>query len=470
MIIYGELNDFWSVAMQSEVKVNRIICGKSEDKLKDFPENLFDGVVTDPPYELGFMGKKWDSSGIAYSVKLWKEVLRVTKPGGHLLCFGSTRTHHRVACAIEDAGWIIRDEIDWLYGSGFPKSRDISKGIDKEAGVERKVIGTQKGSRGAEGTGYENSVPHTANIPKVIIDIPITAPATELAKQYDGYGTTLKPAREPITVAMKPLEKGLTFAQNAEKWGVAGFNIDGGRINGKRWPANIILSHAPNCICIKEDIWACVSCCPLRMLDTQSGVSTIARGSRVQVGKGIFNKTNLVYGHGSDEQCVGINYGDCGGASRFFYCAKPSRSEKEAGLKGLVECMDCGKFDSDTHTIIDNGKSMKVKCVRNTHVTVKPLNLMKYLINLISPPKSKLVLLDPFCGSGSTLVAAHSLGMNYIGIDQDLENVLIATARSEFEEVLEEEDIEEVRTIDQEASDLCEAGLNLSSAEIEALI
>lgn len=433
---------------EPKIKVDRVICGKSEEKLKEFPDNFFSGIVTDPPYELNFMNQAWDSSGIAYSVELWKEVLRVSKPGSYLFCFGGTRTHHRVACAIEDAGWLIRDEMDWIYGVGFPKSSNISKQIDRQKGAVREVIGTQKGSRGAEGTGYENSVPHAAGIPKVVIDIPITAPSTELAKQWDGYGTTLKPAREPIIVAMKPLEKGLTFAANAEKWGTAGFNIDGGRIssdeNKGRWPANILLSHSPDCVCVENsEVWACTPNCPLRMMDAQSFVHATARVPKVTMQKGCFNSSN-------DELRPGFDYGGAGGASRFFYCAKPSRKEKDAGLLGFVACEICGSMSSKTHMTMDNGIKMRGNCIRNNHLTVKPVDLMRYCLKLIQMPNDDQVILDPFCGSGTTLVACQQLGLSYIGIDMDLENVLIANARyvelEEHDESLETSDIANLDT------------------------
>jgi len=493
-----------------EIKLNRIICGKSEEKLKEFPNNFFDGIFTDPPYEMDFMNKKWDSTGIAYSIELWKEVLRVLKPGAYLLCFGGTRTHHRVTVSIEDAGFIIKDEIDWLYGEGFPKSTNISKQIDKEAGAERQKEWTED-AHGAAGGNLANRpwIDKAKEDGGHFIDKNISV--TEKAKQWDGYGTGLKPAHEPIIVAMKPLESGLTYAQNAKKWGVAGLNIDGGRIgitskvdkdeyiakntfnktlgNKKpgfmvskfnpdikktisqgRWPANIILSHSPDCVCVGTkiinegapeggytyndreyqvegfvkdckpqapsnrgqetiEVWACVPDCPIRIMDSQSGKSgdhgTKLRGDKVSQfsGEGMFSG-----GQKTDENV----YSDSGGASRFFYCAKAKQSEKEAGLMDFVPCIKCGKFDSKTHIRNVDGKKIKEKCIRNNHPTVKPLSLMKYLINLIKMPSSKenkQVILDPFCGSGTTLIALEQMGINYIGIEQDFDNVLISTAR-----------------------------------------
>ena len=188
------------------------------------PDNSIDAVVTDPPYELGFMGKKWDSTGIAYNVELWQEVLRVLKPGGHLLAFGGTRTYHRMACAIEDAGFEIRDCIQWIYGSGFSKSMNISKAIDKKFGAERtEVIGksNSKGIRSGSGNYVGDDYKQKG--------YDITAPATDDAKQWDGWGTALKPANEPIVVARKPISE-KTVAENVLKWGTGGINIDGCRI------------------------------------------------------------------------------------------------------------------------------------------------------------------------------------------------------------------------------------------------
>ena len=198
------------------------------------PDNSIDAVVTDPPYELGFMGKKWDSTGIAYNVELWQEVLRVLKPGGYLLAFGGTRTYHRMACAIEDAGFEIRDCIQLIYGSGFPKSMDISKAIDKKFGAEREVVGkyqrpdgTDRDYNNWDSNGKINTVQFKA-ISTAESRI-ITKPATSEAKQWDGWGTALKPANEPIVVARKPISE-KTVADNVLKWGTGGINIDGCRI------------------------------------------------------------------------------------------------------------------------------------------------------------------------------------------------------------------------------------------------
>lgn len=242
----------------------QIILGDCRDIIATLPDNSVHSIVTDPPYELGFMGKKWDNSGIAYDVTLWAECLRVLKPGGHLLSFGGTRTYHRMVCAIEDAGFEIRDCIVWLYSSGFPKSHNVGKGIDKAAGAKRQVTGPMK--RGAQqsktnayGSWGEGIVP--------------TAAATDDAKKWDGWGTALKPANEPIVVARKPFTG--TIASNVIENGTGAMNIDGARVatedrfgggpRGKsgfaagydgdgwtagndkgRWPANLIIDEQIN--------------------------------------------------------------------------------------------------------------------------------------------------------------------------------------------------------------------------------
>jgi len=209
------------------LELNRIYNMDCLEGMKLLDDNSVDSIVTDPPYELGFMGKKWDSTGIAYSVELWKECLRVLKPGGHLLAFGGTRTYHRMACAIEDAGFEIRDQMQWIYGSGFPKSHNISKAIDKKFGAKREVIKTVKGmgKQNPEWNGTAKGRKENYYKP----EYQLTAPATPEAKQWDGWGTALKPAHEPIVVARKPISE-KTIAENVLKWGTGGLNIDGCRI------------------------------------------------------------------------------------------------------------------------------------------------------------------------------------------------------------------------------------------------
>lgn len=367
--------------------------------LKGFEDDSFDSVVTDPPYGISMMNKKWDYD--VPSVEMWKEVLRVLKPGGHILAFGGTRTYHRMVVNIEDAGFEIRDQIQWIYGSGFPKSLNISKAIDKEAGAEREVVGTKVGNPGyslAPDKGRGVACVAHGNSEK---ECEVTIPSTEAAKQWDGFGTALKPANEPICLARKPLSE-KTVARNVLKWGTAGLNIDASRIDGAkrspgfkspeseigyhggssnknlvdwdnsqgRFPANLILDEAA-----------------AAALDEMSGLSDHRReneslGHHESVGS--FG----LKGH------MNVRHHDSGGASRFFYVAKASKADRGAG---------------------------------NTHPTVKPTKLMEYLVTLVTPPGG--TVLDPFCGSGSTGVAALRLGFEFVGIDKHESYVEIAKAR-----------------------------------------
>ncbi len=379
--------------------------GDSLEVLKTLEENSVDAVVTDPPYGLSFMGKKWDYD--VPSKELWAEVLRVLKPGGHLLSFGGTRTYHRMVCAIEDAGFEIRDQVMWIYGSGFPKSLDVSKAIDKAAGAEREVVGEYRTGEGAafkhSGTGVEQLHEAAAKT------IQITSAATPAAKQWQGFGTALKPANEPIVLARKPLSES-TVAKNVLKWGTGALNIDGGRIASPdhpgvhhagssasgslnwnagekkdssreyytpqgRWPANVLFDESA-----------------AAMLDEQSGVSKSTGGKDRSKNK---NGWTGLGGDQSKGNCGGL--GDSGGASRFFYVAKASKRERNAG------------------------------CEVNGHPTVKPIKLMEYLCKLITPPGG--IILDPFCGSGSTGVAAVNLGFKFIGIEREKEYGEIAEKR-----------------------------------------
>ena len=307
----------------------QIILGDCRDIIATLPDNSVHSIVTDPPYELGFMGKKWDNSGIAYDVTLWAECLRVLKPGGHLLSFGGTRTYHRMVCAIEDAGFEIRDCIVWLYSSGFPKSHNVGKGIDRAAGAERAVVG--KDGRSANSTWLGIAVRGETGFG--IGNWDITAPATDDAKKWDGWGTALKPANEPIVVARKPLAG--TVASNVLEHGTGAINIDGTRI-GERWPANLIVDESV------DEEW-----------------------------------------------------------TKYFYVSKASKTERNTGLE-----------------------------MSNTHPTVKPIALMRYLVRLVTPPKG--TVLEPFAGSGTTLVAAVLEGFNAIGCELTNDYLPIIEGRIEW--------------------------------------
>jgi site-specific DNA-methyltransferase (adenine-specific) len=386
--------------------------GSNLDVLPTLPDNSVDAIVTDPPYELGFMGKSWDSSGIAYSVELWQECLRVLKPGGHLLAFGGSRTWHRIAVAIEDAGFDVRDSIAWLYGSGFPKSLDISKAIDKAAGAEREVLETIPDRWTGKGSIYQYAMAEEKE------NVNITAPATYQAKKWQGWGTALKPAFEPIIVARKPLIG--TVAANVLEWGVGGLNIDGSRIGTEertnagmsslgvmhddnwqpkqvsstvqgRWPANIILDeHTAG------------------LLDQQAP----ATGAFAKVKSGHSGKSQGIYGDYEQRGDDGATfYGDgLGGASRFFYVAKASKKDRNEGLADLP-MIDRGSPAQGMQNM-DGGRD---RMRQNFHPTVKPTALMEYLVKLVTPPGG--TVLDPFTGSGSTGKAALLNGFKFIGIE-----------------------------------------------------
>ena len=348
---------------KNKAKLYCIDCIKGMKKL---PDNCIDTIITDPPYNLKFMGKKWDSLGTAFQVEVWEEALRVMKPGAMLFAFGGTRTSHRLTCAIEDAGLEIRDCLMWLYGSGFPKSHDISKAIDKQKGVKGKIAGKnisiqfiERGYKyrgNAKGSGYGNEK-------KFGFGCDVTAPATPEAQQWIGFGTALKPAYEPIILAMKSLDG--TFAENALKWGVAGLNIDAGRIvtnddrrrpprtpntiygNGMgtnlhasennpkgRWPANLVLDEEA-----------------AKLLDEQVPF-TSKTGKRKDSLKGYHQPPGGEWFGRKNHN--GAEYQDSGGASRFFYVAKAPKRERGEG---------------------------------NTHPTVKPIKLLEYLCKLSRPQK-----------------------------------------------------------------------------------
>jgi len=400
---------------------------------------VVDSIVTDPPYGLEFMGKEWDH-GVP-GEHFWDLLKVVCKPGAMMLAFGGTRKFHRLACAIEDAGWEIRDCINWLYGSGVPKSLDVSKAIDKAAGAEREVVGRRTDGRYAyefngtanRPTGGAAGSDDAERIGGFVSDkAAITAPSTDAAKEWQGWGTALKPAWEPIIVAMNPLDG--TFAQNALKHGVAGLNIDGCRIGDfvnttppgtdRYNQANYEQGYRPNAYQSNgRDGEASAD----KRYTKEGGTNFSAKpGQRGGDVKGRF-PANLIH-DGSDGvlvgfpqqasganptrrgspkfrnaygefegqgECVAVRGAESGSAARFFYCAKASKKDRGEG---------------------------------NTHPTVKPHELMKYLLQLVSTPTGGIVL-DPFMGSGSTLVAAKVLGRKAIGIEISKEYCDIAISR-----------------------------------------
>ena len=435
--------------------------GDCLDVMKEMEDNSVDSIVTDPPYGLsaarnsgksskgGFMGKEWDYD--VPSVEIWREALRVLKPGGHLLAFSGTRTYHRMVVNIEDAGFEIRDSIVcWLYFSGFPKSHNISKAMDKRGGesiawfgpwfkewrikqnITMKSVGEHFLSKNGKITGCVYNWEEGRNLPTneqfnklcELYDLPfssmkeakrkilkediryrssdaweadgkgmlgmgeqdfsITESATPEAKQWDGWGTALKPAHEPVCVARKPLIG--TVVENVLEYGTGALNIDGCRV-GERWPSNVIMDEVAGAI-----------------LDEQAP---------------------------SNEGDSNGFYDGLGGGSRFFYCPKVSQSERNAGLESLKDkekYADFGFRNRIQDGVITNDRTNNAAYTsKNNHPTVKPISLMRYLSKLVT--KEGGIVLDPFMGSGSTGIAACLEGFNFVGIEMDEEYLNIARHR-----------------------------------------
>jgi DNA modification methylase len=431
-----------------------VLFGSCLNRLPELADNSVDAVVCDPPYELGFMGKSWDSSGIAFNSAVWAECLRVLKPGGHLLAFGGSRTWHRIAVAVEDAGFEIRDSIAWLYGSGFPKSLDVSKAIDKgsaetrsralrftewmrSTGVTARQIddasGTNMGSHylssasqpaiatadlfdklrhllpevpeeierlvaertGIEWTAYKNrevigqktsgiankeeGARHTIGASKAV-EVDVTAPSTAEAVRWQGWGTALKPAFEPVIVGRKPLVG--TVAANVLLWGTGGLNIDGTRITGESWkrPAQTGVPFDGN--------W--------KSIESESNPA------------GRWPSNVML-----DEVTAGL-VDEQSDASRFFYVAKASKRDRNEGLDELGEKRESDRVKDDG-VGGDNPRNRSNNAKTNFHPTVKPTDLMRQLVRLVTPPGG--VVLDPFTGSGSTGKAAILEGFQFIGCE-----------------------------------------------------
>lgn len=437
--------------------------GDCLETLRTLPDNSVDSIVTDPPYGLskepdmaevlrhwmagddyqhkggGFMGKTWDS--FVPGPSIWRECLRVLKPGGYLLSFFGTRTQDIGTLAIRLAGFEIRDSIAWVYGSGFPKSLDVSKAIDKAAGAEREVLavvdprGTFDGRE--RGSSAINTNWRDAEGRSDLRDLSkkeITAPATEAARQWQGWGTALKPALEPITVARKPLIG--TVATNVLAHGTGALNIDGCRIapTGEsrervgeasqdqrytdagatnfavkpgvrggdpagRWPANLIHDGSDEVVAL---------------FPTNAGASAPVKGTEV-------SKASVGNVLGERERVPGAFHADTGSAARFFYCAKASKRDRNEGCEHIAP----KQYSHDgRETPIDNAYQRNSS---NSHPTVKPTDLMAYLCRLVTPPGG--VVLDPFMGSGSTGKAAMREGFRFIGCEMSPEYLAIAHAR-----------------------------------------
>ena len=348
--------------------------GDCLDVLKTMPDCSVDSVVTDPPYGLSFMGKRWDYDVPA--IEIWAECLRVLKPGGHLLAFAGTRTQHRMAVRIEDAGFEIRDMISWVYSQGFPKSLDVSKAIDRAAGAEREVVGQ------AKRTGKE-----AGTYGAMTGDNLLTAPSTDAARQWQGWGTALKPALETVTVARKPLIG--TVAENVLAHGTGGLNVDGCRVGDEAL---------------------------LAITAGQAKIGTFQRDVMVTPERIGRFPANLI--HDGSEDVTDL----LGEAARFFYCAKASKRDRDEGLEGFNDVKGHSNYGS-----IQEYSSNPAR--RNHHPTVKPTDLMRYLCRLVTPPGG--IVLDPFTGSGSTGKAAILEGFQFVGIERESEYIEIARARIE---------------------------------------
>lgn len=412
----------------------RVLVGDCRVTMATLPDASVDAVVCDPPYELGFMGKSWDASGIAYDVEVWRQALRVLKPGGHLLAFSGSRTYHRMTCAIEDAGFDIRDQIMWVYGSGFPKSLDVSKAIDRAAGAERDkiMVPTMPGNK-----PYDRGISYASEGFSGFRDI--SEPSTDAARQWSGWGTALKPAHEPICMARKPLIG--TVAANVLAHGTGAINVDGCRVgtdgedvtthkqgadaaskDGKvyrkfagmasthqtdgqklgRWPANFIHDGS-------EEV---VGLFPATGPSKSSRRGALPHGPFSSIAGTGKDDTNKVRGH-DDEG---------GSAARFFYTPKAGREDREDGCDDREPVRRTDGRETENHT-----PRLRTTERRNHHPTVKPTDLMRYLCRLVTPPGG--TVLDPFTGSGSTGRGAVLEGFDFIGCELSSEYAEIARAR-----------------------------------------
>ena len=373
----------------------KLLHGDCREIMKQLPDASVDSIVTDPPYELGFMGKSWDSTGVAYDVTVWRECLRVLKPGGHLLAFGGSRTYHRLAVAIEDAGFDIRDQIMWVYGSGFPKSLNVGKAItayEKTGSSQPKNLRQVRMGDNYKPTGqedYRKGRMFSTDIENDNSDTELT----ESAQQWDGWGTALKPAHEPIVMARKPLDG--TVANNVLTHGVGAINIDGTRVGegAKKW------------VTPRGGIWSTDSTAKAELIDNPLGRFP----------------ANFIH-DGSDEVIELLE-----NAARFFYCPKANKAERNAGLEALPPQQPVGGTDKWTEQDRRKGEGITRQPSQNFHPTVKPLALMQYLVRLVTPPNG--IVLDPFAGSGTTLVAATMEKFDCIGIEMTDEYLPIIEAR-----------------------------------------
>jgi DNA modification methylase len=426
----------------------RILIGDCVERMRELPDNSVDSVVCDPPYHLvpqgkgkrsnleqpadkdlaainagafrrlakGFMGQTWDGGDVAFQPETWAEVLRVLKPGGHLVAFSGTRTYHRMTVAIEDAGFEVRDMIAWHYGSGFPKSHDISKAIDRTAGADREVtpstvmavgsdVGAISKNRRCDVCGKPHASANPCTCPRD------SGPATDAAREWEGWGTALKPATEPICLARKPLSE-KSIAANVLKWGTGALNIDGCRItmsaedaaaiNAKHAemgeatyerPAGVSLNLSANPMPLQKAEAHDLGRWPANLC--HDGSDEVVAGFPDQESGGGDKRGGCEYFMGGDKRTEPTNHErERGSAARFFYCAKATAEDRKE---------------------------------YNNHPTVKPIALMRWLVRLVTPKGG--TVLDPFMGSGSTLIAADAEQFNAIGCELSPEYAAIAERR-----------------------------------------
>jgi site-specific DNA-methyltransferase (adenine-specific) len=414
----------------------QLLPGDCREVLKTLPDNSVDAVVTDPPYELGFMGKAWDATGIAYDKTMWGEVYRVLKPGGHLLSFGGSRTYHRMACAIEDAGFAIRDQIMWVYGSGFPKSHNIGNDIDKRMGHPPRGKAIPMASTHLPSGKYAEEKLKGNKVESFVAK-------SKEAEPWEGWGTALKPAHEPIVLARKPIEEG-TVAENVLKWGVGGLNIDGCRVSAEGEDfANVqdrkdltgkLTNHHEGGNAVALDKLRRLGRFPANLIHDghQQVLDLFPReavaAAPVKAGYSGDAKNGIYHDYAQRGDNGATFYSDKGSAARFFYCSKASKSDRDEG------CEELPTQEKPAHMRTGNGTGetsmtdgFQPTQRKNTHPTVKPTELMRYLVRLVTPPNG--VVLDPFNGSGSTGKASMLEGMQYIGIEMNPEYIKIAEAR-----------------------------------------
>ena len=397
--------------LYSENNNYKLYEGNMLDMLEVIPENSIDSIITDPPYELGFMGKSWDSSGIAFQKETWERCLKVLKPGGHMLAFGGTRTYHRIACAIEDAGFEIRDCIMWVYGSGFPKSMNIGLAIDKKNGVESIDTGIVS-PNARPNSDKTNTLYESGTVGKNFT-------IKKATNEWEGWGTSLKPSYEPIIVARKPVEN--TIVDNVMKYGVGGINIDECRVS---------LNNGE----VKHGGFGNAKS------GFQKGIGNSGdeeyKCEWVEDTKGRF-PANLI--HDGSEEVVSLfpDRKDDGSAARFFYCAKASKKDRDEGLEEFESKVKVfNGQSSESSKEIKDVEQRFTTIGKNVHPTVKPTDLMGYLVRLVSPKGA--TILDPFNGSGSTGKAVmfenreRDKDYKYIGIELTPDYLPISKARIEY--------------------------------------